>query len=64
MQVASGVIGLMDLEIAAQPVAFWAHVGGFVAGMVLMPVLSLGAPPPGTDWRKESDDMFRSDRAI
>jgi membrane associated rhomboid family serine protease len=61
LQVASGVVGLMDLEIATQPVAFWAHIGGFVAGMVLMPVLSLGAPPPGTDWRKESDDMFRFD---
>jgi membrane associated rhomboid family serine protease len=61
LQVASGVIGLMDLQITAQPVAFWAHIGGFIAGMVLMPVLSLGAPPPGTDWRKESDDMFRFD---
>lgn len=59
LQIASGLTGLID--IAAQPVAFWAHVGGFVAGMVLMPLLSFGAPPPGTDWRKESDDMFRFD---
>ena len=61
LQIASGVMGLMALDIAAQPVAFWAHIGGFVAGMVLMPLLSLGTPPPGTDWRKESDDMFRFD---
>jgi membrane associated rhomboid family serine protease len=61
LQVASGVLGMMALDIAAQPVAFFAHIGGFVAGMVLMPLLSLGTPPPGTDWRKESDDMFRFD---
>ena len=44
-----------------EPVAFWAHVGGFVAGMILMPLLSFGASPPGTDWRKETDDLFRFD---
>jgi membrane associated rhomboid family serine protease len=43
----------------AEPVAFWAHIGGFVAGLVLMPFMALGASPPGTDWRKEADDMFR-----
>jgi hypothetical protein len=26
-----------------------------------MPLLAIGAAPPGTDWRKESDDMFRFD---
>jgi membrane associated rhomboid family serine protease len=61
LQVASGVLGQMAMDIVAQPVAFWAHVGGFVTGMVLMPLLSLGAPPPGTDWRKESDELFRFD---
>ena len=44
-----------------EPVAFWAHIGGFVAGIVLMPFMSLGASPPGTDWRQEADDMFRFD---
>ena len=29
--------------------------------MILMPLLSLGASPPGTDWRKEADDMFQFD---
>ena len=61
LQVASGVMGLMAWTSRLEPVAFWAHIGGFVAGMVLMPLLSLGASPPGTDWRKESDDMFRFD---
>ena len=59
LQVFSGVLGLWGVVL--EPVAFWAHVGGFVAGIVLMPLLSLGASPPGTDWRKESDEMFRFD---
>ena len=40
-------------------VAWWAHVGGFVAGMVLMPLLSAGAPPPGSNWHKEAEEAFR-----
>ena len=59
MQVTSGMLGLWG--IAMEPVAFWAHVGGFVAGMILMPLLSFGASPPGADWRKESDEMFHFD---
>src|SRR4051794_6646445 len=57
LQVTSGMLGLWGFPM--EPVAFWAHVGGFVAGMVLMPLLSFGASPPGADWRKETDDMFR-----
>jgi membrane associated rhomboid family serine protease len=59
LQLFSGVMGLWGVVL--EPVAFWAHIGGFVVGMLLMPVLSIGASPPGTDWRKESDDMFRFD---
>jgi membrane associated rhomboid family serine protease len=59
LQLFSGMMGLWG--IAMQPVAFWAHVGGFVSGMVLMPLLSFGASPPGVDWQKETDDMFRFD---
>jgi rhomboid family protein len=40
-------------------VAFWAHVGGFVAGVVLMPILSLGSSPPGTDWKREVEELFQ-----
>src|SRR6185436_4142400 len=57
LQLVSGVMGLWG--VAMEPVAFWAHIGGFVAGMILMPLLSLGASPPGTDWRKESEEQFR-----
>lgn len=44
------------------PVAWWAHVGGFVAGIALMPLLALGAPPPDEDWQKDIDELFRVDR--
>lgn len=59
LQLGSGLIFLQGVPM--EPVAFWAHIGGFVAGMVLMPLLSLGAAPPGTDWRKELDELFRFD---
>jgi membrane associated rhomboid family serine protease len=54
-----GILSLNGLE--TERVAFWAHIGGFVAGMLLMPFLALGAPPPDSDWRKEAEDMFRFD---
>jgi membrane associated rhomboid family serine protease len=57
LQVFSGVMGLWG--VAMEPVAFWSHIGGFVAGMILMPLFSLGASPPGTDWRKETDELFQ-----
>lgn len=40
-------------------VAFWAHIGGFVAGCGLMPLMALGAPDPGTHWEDEIDEAFR-----
>jgi len=52
--------GLLSLQKVVQdPIAYWAHIGGFVAGIALMPLLALGASPPGADWRKEADDMFQ-----
>ena len=59
LQIVPGVMGLFGVVL--EPVAFWAHIGGFVAGMILMPLFAIGASPPGTDWRKEIDDMFRFD---
>ncbi len=56
LQLFSGLVLLQG--VPQEPVAFWAHIGGFVAGIVLMPLLSLGASPPGSDWRRESDEMF------
>jgi hypothetical protein len=39
-------------------VAWWAHVGGFVAGLVLMPLLSAvtRADDESADWFGDSDD--------
>ncbi len=58
-QLYSGLMGLWGVPLA--PVAFWAHIGGFVAGMILLPLLSLGASPLGKDWHQEVHDMFRFD---
>lgn len=42
-------------------VAYWAHIGGFVAGIVLMPFLTLGASPPDADWKREAKELFEFD---
>jgi membrane associated rhomboid family serine protease len=53
--------GMRGGAVIAEPasVAWWAHVGGFVAGLLLMPLLGAGVPPPGTDWTKEAEEAFR-----
>ena len=43
-------------------IAFGAHVGGFVTGLIVMPLLSLGAPDPGTHWEDELEEQFDFDR--
>jgi membrane associated rhomboid family serine protease len=56
------VPGILSLQgVVMERVAFWAHIGGFVAGMLLMPLMALGASPTDQDWRKEAEDMFRFD---
>lgn len=40
------------------PVAYWAHVGGCVAGVVLVPVLGLGVSPADADWRGEAEEQL------
>jgi rhomboid family protein len=42
-------------------VAFWAHIGGFLAGMLLMPLMSIGAAPAGVDWKREAQELFNFD---
>jgi len=37
-------IGSLGMDSAGGGVAFWAHIGGFLAGMVLGPVLALSRP--------------------
>lgn len=39
-------------------VAWWAHVGGFLAGVLMMPVMASGAPDPGTHWDDEAEREF------
>jgi membrane associated rhomboid family serine protease len=45
-------------EHGGQPVAYWAHIGGFAAGVVLLPFLSLGAAPAEADWKREAKELF------
>lgn len=59
LETASGLIQLHGDLIS--PVANWAHVGGFIAGIVLLPFFSLGTSPHGSDWRKEADEQFQFD---
>jgi len=59
LETASGLLQLHGDLVS--PVANWAHVGGFIAGIVLLPFFTLGTSPPDADWRKEADDMFKFD---
>lgn len=59
MQTLLGFEGLGGPADVNASVAFWAHIGGFIAGLVLMPLLTIGAHPPDKDWRTESREMFK-----
>jgi membrane associated rhomboid family serine protease len=48
----------MFQEGVNQNIAFWAHVGGFVAGLAMMPLLSFGSSPADKDWRTEMEELF------
>lgn len=57
------VMGLLMLNgQLAQPIAHWAHVGGAVSGVIMMPLLSLGTAPPEADWRSEAEAMLEANR--
>ena len=48
------------LQAGAQKgVAFWAHVGGFVAGWVFMPLFAPQSDERGSEMEKQLDDLFR-----
>ncbi|QDU55460.1 rhomboid family intramembrane serine protease [Aeoliella mucimassa] len=56
------VLGIMQIQLGAPTsVAHWAHIGGFVAGLVLMPILAVGRPPEGQDWNQETEALFQFD---
>ena len=51
LQLFSGVMSMGGLDVGG--VAFWAHIGGFVAGVVLAKLLSSGRRTQGTvTWLK------------
>lgn len=39
-------------------VAWWAHVGGFAAGAIIMPFLAAGSPDAGHNWKIEAEEQF------
>lgn len=53
------VAGIRNWGPADVGVAHWAHIGGFIAGLVLMPLLAIGRSPEGVDWKKETDEQFK-----
>ena len=53
-------LGIMQVQLGiVAGVAHWAHIGGFIAGLILMPLLAVGRPPDGQDWNKETDELFQ-----
>jgi membrane associated rhomboid family serine protease len=53
---AQGVLGGAALQ---KGVAFWAHVGGFVAGWALMPLLAPKQDERGAEMQRQLDDLLR-----
>jgi membrane associated rhomboid family serine protease len=49
--------GLASLEVVVQTggVAWWAHIGGFITGMVLMPIFRQRRQRPSYTWLDEDD---------
>lgn len=60
LNLAGGIQALGGLggPAVGDQVAYWTHIGGFVAGVVMGPLLMLGAEPPEADWRGESRNVF------
>lgn len=52
-------LGFINLEnIQGAQVAHWAHVGGCVVGVLMIPFLLIGTSPPDADWRAETSEML------
>jgi membrane associated rhomboid family serine protease len=57
----AAALQLLPLGMGPGPevkIAFWAHIGGFLAGMALMPLLGIGSSPPGKSWYDEARELF------
>lgn len=56
-QLLSGTASMFSLEPNVGGVAWWAHVGGFIAGMILMPLFlspdRARRPPEAEEWHPE-----------
>jgi membrane associated rhomboid family serine protease len=59
LQLFNGVLGLQGIMVA--PVAFWSHIGGFVAGMIGMPLLSRAVAPTKQVTPEHSPNPFSFD---
>lgn len=54
-----GVIQMLQINQGPEVgIAYWAHIGGFLAGVILMPALTAGAQPTDKDWRTETRELF------
>jgi rhomboid family protein len=60
LQMAAGLnIEFVREMMGGEHVAFWAHIGGILAGMILMPILCVGASPADADWKREVEELFQ-----
>lgn len=60
----SGISSLGDLDASSGGVAWWAHVGGFISGAVLMPLLPKQAAPEINDWPTSFKQRARADTGL
>jgi membrane associated rhomboid family serine protease len=51
--------GMLGGAAAQQGVAFWAQVGGFVAGWALMPLMAPKEDERSTEMQRQLDDLLR-----
>jgi membrane associated rhomboid family serine protease len=54
----------IENRLATEGVAWWAHVGGFLAGMVLMQVLTFGSTPPAHPDDDYPGDTLEDDKQV
>ena len=54
------IAGTASLDGNVAGVAWWVHVGGFLAGVFLMPLMAMGAPEPGSHWQDEVEQEFET----
>ncbi len=58
LNLAGGIQALGAVAGEGVQIAYWTHIGGFVAGVAMAPLLMIGSEPADTDWRTESHEVF------